>query len=400
MLGLRQLRSPTWHVPVPFLTGENRPDAALWREHLANRRRMGKELSGRGVRDVPWSSTERLIGVVMTCFTFGLWIVSGGASIATFVLGGAWTRALIAGYAIASTMFPRGFSQRVYDYCARLEVGATNGWGLIVKGDVDCSSTPHLFCSHPHGLFCAGVSLNLILSKRALTAVRAKSIRLFVHSLLASVFPVVKDWLRTLGFQPCTAKHMRRALDQGLNAAIVPGGVKEVVFSGRVDRERLYLKNAFGFCKIALQTGAPLVPVYTFGESLSVGPDWVPFFELRRRLSYWADAPIRYLSLCQRWLLPFPNGRLVTVVGAPIAVGEKTEKPIAGAGEGAARAVLRRVVGAHRVHEGGGGVRRSGDRARVARRGFNVIITIGTIARRKAFDVLGIRCRRPGPTPG
>ena len=330
MLGLRQLRSPTWHVPVPFLTGENRPDAALWREHLANRRRMGKELSGRGVKDVPWSSTERLLGVVMTCFTFGLWIVSGGASIATFVLGGAWTRALIAGYAIASTMFPRGFSQRVYDYCARLEVGATNGWGLIVKGDVDCSSTPHLFCSHPHGLFCAGVSLNLILSKRALTAVRAKSIRLFVHSLLASVFPVVKDWLRTLGFQPCTAKHMRRALDQGLNAAIVPGGVKEVVFSGRVDRERLYLKNAFGFCKIALQTGAPLVPVYTFGESLSVGPDWVPFFELRRRLSYWADAPIRYLSLCQRWLLPFPNGRLVTVVGAPIAVGEKTEKPTRG----------------------------------------------------------------------
>ena len=79
MLGLRQLRSPTWHVPVPFLTGENRPDAALWREHLANRRRMGKELNGRGVRDVPWSSTERLIGVVMTCFTFGLWIVSGGA---------------------------------------------------------------------------------------------------------------------------------------------------------------------------------------------------------------------------------------------------------------------------------------------------------------------------------
>jgi 2-acylglycerol O-acyltransferase 2 len=70
--------------------------------------------------------------------------------------------------------------------------------------------------------------------------------------------------------------------------------------------------------------------VYTFGESLSVGPDWVPFFELRRRLSYWADAPIRYLSLCQRWLLPFPNGRLVTVVGAPIAVGEKTEKPSRG----------------------------------------------------------------------
>ena len=171
------------------------------------------------------------------------------------------------------------------------------------------------------------MSLNLILSRRGLDAVRARSIRLFVHSLLASVFPVVKDWLRTLGFQPCTAAHMRRALDAGLNAAIVPGGVKEVVWSGRVDRERLYLKNVFGFCKLALQTGAPLVPVYTFGESLSVGPDWLPFFESRRRLSYLLDAPIRYLSLTQRWLLPFPNGRLVTVVGAPLAVGERTENP-------------------------------------------------------------------------
>jgi len=327
MFGLGQLRSPTWHVPIPFLTGEDRPDAALWREHLANRHRMGRELRARGVRDVPWSSFDRALGVAMTCFTFGLWIVSGAGTIAMFALGGAWTRAIVAAYAIASLFSARQFSQRVYDYCAALEVGERNGWGLIVKGDVDCARTAHIFCSHPHGLFCAGVSLNLILSRRGLDAVRARSIRLFVHSLLASVFPVVKDWLRTLGFQPCTAAHMRRALDAGLNAAIVPGGVKEVVWSGRVDRERLYLKNVFGFCKLALQTGAPLVPVYTFGESLSVGPDWLPFFESRRRLSYLIDAPIRYLSLTQRWLLPFPNGRLVTVVGAPLAVGERTENP-------------------------------------------------------------------------
>jgi hypothetical protein len=33
----------------------------------------------------------------------------------------------------------------------------------------------------------------------------------------------------------------------------------EVVWAGRVDRERIYLKNVFGFCKLALQTGCPLV---------------------------------------------------------------------------------------------------------------------------------------------
>ena len=45
MFGLGQLRSPTWHVPMPFVTGEDRPDAALWREHLANRHRMGRSFA-------------------------------------------------------------------------------------------------------------------------------------------------------------------------------------------------------------------------------------------------------------------------------------------------------------------------------------------------------------------
>ena len=51
-------------------------------------------------------------------------------------------------------------------------------------------------------------------------------------------------------------------------------------WAGRVDKERLYLSDVYGFARLAIQTGAPLVPVYTFGESLSMGPDWVLF--LRR----------------------------------------------------------------------------------------------------------------------
>jgi|AntAceMinimDraft_1070359.scaffolds.fasta_scaffold181769_1 hypothetical protein len=46
MLG--QLRSPLWHVPMPF-TGESSVGANLWREHVANRERMGRELAARGV---------------------------------------------------------------------------------------------------------------------------------------------------------------------------------------------------------------------------------------------------------------------------------------------------------------------------------------------------------------
>ena len=120
----------------------------------------------------------------MTCFTFGLWIVSGAGTIAMFALGGAWTRAIVAAYAIASLFSARQFSQRVYDYCAALEVGERNGWGLIVKGDVDCARTAHIFCSHPHGLFCAGVSLNLMLSRKVAPCLAANAA---VRALAAGV---------------------------------------------------------------------------------------------------------------------------------------------------------------------------------------------------------------------
>ena len=46
------------------------------------------------------------------------------------------------------------------------------------------------------------------------------------------------------------------------------------MWSGRVDVEHLYLSDVFGFVRLSIQCGSPLVPVYTFGESLSMGPDW------------------------------------------------------------------------------------------------------------------------------
>ena len=264
-----ELRNPWWHAPTMFWSGERSRDAHLWREHLRNRERMHAEIISMGVRDVPWSSRRRLLGVILTCVTFALWVVAGVASLVLLAIGGRATRCLVAAYYLVSTLYKTPMNARMLRYAAELEVGEMNGWRLIVKAtNVDCGARNHLFCSHPHVLYCAGVSLNLILSAKGLASVRATHIRLFVHSLLASAFPIVKDWVRALGFLPCARETMRDVLERGENGCVVPGGVREVVYAGRCDVERLYLKNVYGFVKLAMRTGTPLVPVYTFGESL------------------------------------------------------------------------------------------------------------------------------------
>jgi hypothetical protein len=77
--------------------------------------------------------------------------------------------------------------------------------------------------------------------------------------------------------------------------------------------------------------------------ALSAGPDPAPFFESRRRLTYFLDAPVRYLSLCQRWLTPFPSGRLVTVVGDAIDVSEGAEYAKGGKVESPSREEVRKA---------------------------------------------------------
>ena len=140
-----QLRSPWWHVPLPLLTRETDPAAALWREHLANRERMVRDLrEATGARDVPWSSSRRLLGVALTSLTFGLWIVAGVASVAAFALGGPRTRSAIAAYYAAALLLPPvRFRPGWYRYACALEVGRENGWKLLVKGFRDASQVFH-----------------------------------------------------------------------------------------------------------------------------------------------------------------------------------------------------------------------------------------------------------------
>jgi len=299
---------------------------SLWHEHRRADAELKAEMRARGVADVPWSSTKRFLSVLCVSAVYTSWILSPVVSM-MLVMRFPGLRVYAACYLFASYVLGlRVPMNSLHKFFCWLEVGRENGWGFIVEKEeeIDCSKRTYLFAAHPHGLFASGCVGNIVLSESALKTFRASHIRFFINNLLIGVFPVIKDVLASLGFIPCTAKMMKRVLGRGETGLIVVGGVQEVVLTGNADVEELYLKNCYGFVKVAIQAGTPLVPVYTFGESLATGVDWVPFRELRKWLSYKLVFPVRSLGIIHRWGFCFPKGKLTTVVGRPIEVKQNS----------------------------------------------------------------------------
>lgn len=115
--------------------------------------------------------------------------------------------------------------------------------------------------------------------------------------------------------------------------AIVVGGAQEALLS-RPGTYRLILKKRKGFCKIALETGASLVPVFSFNENdVYDQPSNEPGTRLRR-FQDWVKKRTGVAPACfiGRGFFQYAYGIIprrvpvTTVVGAPIDV-PKTANP-------------------------------------------------------------------------
>ena len=135
----------------------------------------------------------------------------------------------------------------------------------------------------------------------------------------------------------CSASRdgLRHLLTQpgGQLAVLVPGGAEEAL---NCDREevRLVLNRRKGFVKMALTTGTPLVPSFTFGENKIYTKLDNPEGSWIRRFQDWAQnwfgfAPVLFLG---RGIFNYNFGilphrkPLTVVVGSPIEV-EKVPNP-------------------------------------------------------------------------
>lgn len=134
---------------------------------------------------------------------------------------------------------------------------------LCLEAPLPPEKGPYLLVCHPHGLWSAGVWTNIIPTTSGTAGLPPRRVcTLDVNFYL----PVMRDILFAVGLMSSSAQAIRQCLENGISVGLVVGGGREamLVKPGTLD---LVLNKRRGFIKIAMQTGASLVPVLTFGET-------------------------------------------------------------------------------------------------------------------------------------
>lgn len=206
---------------------------------------------------------------------------------------------------------------------------------LIKTADLDPNKN-YIMGFHPHGIMSTGAFLHFGTEATGWSE-KFPGIRPYLLVLAGHFqFPVYRDYFMTSGAAEVTSASMRYLLTQngtGNALGLVVGGALEALeaFPGRFN---LKLKNKKGFIKMALKTGASLIPIFSFGETDIFDQMDNPPGSLLRKLQ---DFLTKYLGFSPpvfhgRGVFNYTFGILPyrkpinTVVGKPIDV-EKMSNP-------------------------------------------------------------------------
>eukprot|EP00924_Labyrinthula_sp_SR-Ha-C_P016309 maker-scaffold_73-snap-gene-0.5-mRNA-1 protein AED:0.01 eAED:0.01 QI:82/1/1/1/1/1/2/113/511 len=133
----------------------------------------------------------------------------------------------------------------------------------------------YVFCYHPHGIISFGAFGNFATDASGFSSlfpgIDLRLLTLNVNFLV----PFLREFLLWMGICSCSVRSCRSILSRkhsnspkptGNGIMIVVGGAKESM-DAKPGTYRLTLTERKGFVRVALQTGAELVPVLGFGET-------------------------------------------------------------------------------------------------------------------------------------
>ncbi|KAG8429359.1 hypothetical protein GDO86_018923 [Hymenochirus boettgeri] len=184
---------------------------------------------------------------------------------------------------------------------------------------------------HPHGIMASSSFCNFATEASGFS-ILFPGVRPWL-AILAGLFrlPVYRDYLMSAGMVPVSKDSLQFLLTRcGLGNAvfIVVGGAAESLQS-IPGKHTVTLSGRKGFVRLALQHGADLVPVYSFGENelyeqVSFSPQSWGWWLQRHFKKYVGFAPCvfkgRGVFSAGSWgINPFPRP-VTTVVGRPICI--------------------------------------------------------------------------------
>ncbi|ETV87178.1 hypothetical protein H257_02153 [Aphanomyces astaci] len=187
---------------------------------------------------------------------------------------------------------------------------------LRQESELDPSKT-YLFVAHPHGIIALGTWL--VFGGDSIYFLRNNpKLQLSTATVgLNFVLPLWRDLLLALGFVDASYGSLKAVLAQRRSACLLVGGSQEAL-EAHPNTNRLVLNKRKGFIKLALETGAHVVPVYTFGETNMFSQVANPQGSWLRSMQ---DSVVKHLTIATPLLTsgPLPNSTpLLTAVGIPI----------------------------------------------------------------------------------
>ncbi len=143
---------------------------------------------------------------------------------------------------------------------------------LIKTVDLDPSKN-YLFCAHPHGIMCCGIVCSLATDACGFSD-KFPGLTSHVLALRLNFFgPITREHNLLYGINVASRKSLSYILNNrgkckstGQVCVLIVGGVEEVL-NVHPNTYILTIKNRKGFAKAALESGASLVPVFSFGEN-------------------------------------------------------------------------------------------------------------------------------------
>jgi hypothetical protein len=203
-----------------------------------------------------------MLAALFTLYPF-LFAFVGIAAISSFALS-ATVNILLTMLCLALyTMIPMGsFDPWIDTFCNTVRSVIPKEAELIFKNLEETfpyheTSPPEkaLYLWHPHALLCVAPSMHALLRGHKVVSISA------IHYV-----PVLRDLCHYFHTIPSNYEVMKKTLETE-SISVIPGGVREGMKQLDKSVLRVSIRNRTGIFRLALETGTPIVPVLTYGET-------------------------------------------------------------------------------------------------------------------------------------